>query len=542
MKKHQTKEPGSFFTKNQSLEVTCIDMNINGFGVAKIDGFAIFVKGLLLNEVARIKLVKVFKRYAYAIIEELLSISENRAEPICSVYPRCGGCDLMHSRYDHQLEFKQAIVEQQLNYHDIHNIKIEPTLGMDSPYQYRNKVICPIKVVDGKLEIGFYRQNSHDIVVFDTCHVQSALQNQIIDHIKAYEHVSFYEVVKHVVLRQVYNPDQIMLGLVTKAKNHPYLDDFVNYMTKAFDQIQSIVLNYNPKETNTIFSYENILLYGDDYLIDTSLGLSFKLSLTSFFQVNTDMMQQLYQKALDCADLKTDEIILDLYCGIGTLALLASKQVKHVYGVEIHDKAVMDANENAQRNKIDNATFIKGDVKDALSYFKDHNIQCDTIIVDPPRSGLHQQVIKNLLAMQANKIVYISCNPATLGRDLKEFSNRYQIEYVQPVDMFAHTHHVETVVLLSRIKGKKSIQVDIDLNDEDLTKSESKATYQQIQEYVEQKHNLKVSSLYIAQVKRKHGIIEAENYNMGSKGSKQPNVTIEKQNAIEDALTYYQMI
>ena len=447
-----TKEQGSFFTKNQVLEVACTDMNVNGYGVARVDGFVIFTKGLLLHEIAKVKLVKVFKRYAYAIIEELLLLGKSRTTPICSVYPRCGGCNLMHMDYQHQLQFKQTSVQQQLDYHHVKHVKVNQTLGMTNPFAYRNKVICPVRVINSKLEIGFYRQHSHDIVVFDTCHVQSNLQNKIIESIKAFQHVPLFEIVKHIVLREVYEPSQIMLGLVTNQTSHPHLQEFLKVMINNHPEIKSIILNHNPHKTNTIFTSDNYVLFGQDHLIDHSLGLSFKLSLQSFFQVNTDMMQVLYQEALEAADIQPTDTVLDLYCGIGTLALLASQQAKYVYGVELNPKAIADANDNAQNNKIENVKFIQGDVKEAMSYFETNDIECDVVIVDPPRAGLHEDIISSLKQLKAKRIIYVSCNPTTLGRDLKLFESHYKIENVQPVDMFPQTYHVECVVLMSRVE------------------------------------------------------------------------------------------
>lgn len=449
---NKNKEHGSFFTKNQSLTVQCVDMSYQGFGVAKIDDFVIFTKGLLLNEKASIRLVKVFKTYAFAIIDEIIEASKYRVNPKCSVYKQCGGCDLMHADYDEQLSFKQHVVQQQLTYHNIDFKDVLPTLSNGNIWGYRNKVACPVLTEEMNTAIGFYRQNSHDIVEFDVCHVQSELQNKVVSSIKEFLKVKPIHVLKHVVMRQVGNPNQLMLGLVSTSETHENYEALINHVTNQIPEVKSIVLNINKRDTNTIFGKKDILLYGKDYLMDYSLGLSFKISLRSFFQVNSEMMKILYNEAIQAADIKANETVLDLYCGIGTLSLLASKHALHVYGVESNLKAIEDAQENAINNKITNVTFKHGDVKDILEYFKKENITCDTVIVDPPRAGLQQEVLSSLLELEAYKIVYVSCNPVSLAKNLNVLSDKYSIEYVQPVDLFPQTRHVETVVLLTKVE------------------------------------------------------------------------------------------
>ncbi len=449
---NKNKEHSSFFTKNQVLTVQCVDMSYQGFGVAKIDDFVIFIKGLLLDEKASVRLVKVFKTYAFAIVDELIEASKHRVIPKCLVYKQCGGCDLMHADYDAQLTFKQHVVKQQLTYHNIDFNNVLPTLSNKNIWSYRNKVACPVLTEEKDAAIGFYRQNSHDIVEFDVCHVQSELQNKVIASIKVFLKEKPIPVLKHVVMRQVYNPNQLMIGLVVTAESHENYGALVEHVTKQIPEIKSIVLNINKRDTNTIFGKKDILIYGKDYVMDHSLGLSFKISLGSFFQVNTEMMKILYNETINAADIQKDETVLDLYCGIGTLSLLASAHAKHVYGVESSSKAIEDAQENAVNNNISNVTFKQGDVKDILEYLKKESITCDTVIVDPPRAGLQQEVLNSLLELEANKIVYVSCNPVSLAKNLKVLSDKYSVEYVQPVDLFPQTHHVETVVLITRVK------------------------------------------------------------------------------------------
>lgn len=444
------KEQSSFFTKNQLLHVQALDMSYQGYGVAKVNDFVIFIKGLLLNEIASVRLVKVLKTYAYAIIEEMIESSNQRVNPRCSVYDKCGGCDLMHLSHQGQQAFKQQVIKQQLALVSLDNVIVYPSLSMDDPWHYRNKVATPMKMTQQKPLIGFYRQNSHDIVEFDVCHVQSNLQNNVIKSLRLFLSEHPIDVLRHVVIRQVYNPDELMIGLVSHSKNHPMFKQCMQFLVDKHPEIKSIILNINDRNTNTIFGKKDIVLYGKDHIIDRSLGLNFNVSLRSFFQVNTPMMNVLYTQAMLAANIQQDETVLDLYCGIGTLALLASKHAKHVYGVEINEKAIADAKENAKDNKIKNVTFKQGDVKDMLSYFTKKNIECDVVIVDPPRAGLHQHVINTIVELAPKRLVYVSCNPTTLVRDLNIFFTDYHIEYVQPVDLFSQTHHVESVVLLTK--------------------------------------------------------------------------------------------
>lgn len=444
------KEQSSFFTKNQLLHVQALDMSYQGYGVAKVNDFVIFIKGLLLNEIASVRLVKVFKTYAYAIIEEMIESSNQRVNPRCSVYDKCGGCDLMHLSHQGQQAFKQQVIKQQLALVSLDNVIVYPSLSMDDPWHYRNKVATPMKMTQQKPLIGFYRQNSHDIVEFDVCHVQSNLQNNVIKSLRLFLSEHPIDVLRHVVIRQVYNPDELMIGLISQTKTHPMFLRCVDFLVKKHPEIKSIILNINDRNTNTIFGKRDMVLYGKDHIIDRSLGLKFNVSLRSFFQVNTPMMNVLYTQAMLAANIQQDETVLDLYCGIGTLALLASKHAKHVYGVELNEKAIADAKENAKDNKIKNVTFKQGDVKDMLSYFTKKNIECDVVIVDPPRAGLHQHVIKTIVELAPKRLVYVSCNPTTLCRDLKVLFNKYHIEYVQPVDLFGQTHHIESVVLLTK--------------------------------------------------------------------------------------------
>ncbi len=445
----KSKEQRSFlFQKNQEIVLCAIDMNHQGFGVAKVDGFVVFVKSLIIHEVALVKLVKVFKNYAYGIILELFESSEHRVQPVCSVYHQCGGCDLMHISADFQKEIKRSIIIEQFNRHKLTPDIVNPTLAMKEPFQYRNKVSLPITITDGNVKIGFYRQHSHDIIEFDTCHVQSELQNKIISYLKQILNQFPLPSLKHIILRESYKSKNIMVGFVVSQLHEPHLKTIVAQLTKQFSNIKSVMLNLNKEETNTIFGKQDEVLFGESIILDESLGLTFKISLRSFYQVNSQMMNVLYKEALRLADIQPHETILDLYCGIGTIALLASQHAKKVYGVELNPQAIVDANENALLNNINNIEFICGDVKDIIDTFSSDQSLIDTIIVDPPRSGLHDHVIEVLKKSMVSKIVYVSCNPLTLATDCKKLSEVYDIESVQPVDMFGQTKHIESLIVL----------------------------------------------------------------------------------------------
>jgi 23S rRNA (uracil1939-C5)-methyltransferase len=448
---NKSEEQRSFlFQKNQELTLTAVDMNHQGYGVAKVDGFVVFVKGMIVEETARVKIVKIFKNYAYAILLELLTESEHRVKPVCSVYQTCGGCDLMHVSADFQKTIKYRIVAEQFTRQGLETDVISQTMAMETPLQYRNKVILPVAYAKGRVKIGFYRQNSHDIVEFDTCHVQSTLQNEIISKLKqTLDENPIYEL-KNVVIRESYSNHDIMIGLVVSNVDNPQLSKLTYELVKSFSEIKSIILNLNDQKTNTIFGKKDKVLYGESFLLDECLGLKFKISLRSFYQVNSEMMSVLYEQTLLAANIQRHEVVLDLYCGIGTIALLASQYAKKVYGVEQNPQAIVDAKRNAKLNDVYNSEFMCGDAKDIVDHFVKHNIKLDTIIVDPPRAGLHDHVIDIIKSSGAQKLVYVSCNPLTLAANLKSLSDIFTVESVQPVDMFGQTKHVETVVLLSR--------------------------------------------------------------------------------------------
>ncbi len=449
---NKSEEQRSFlFQKNQELTLTAIDMNHQGYGVAKVDGFVVFVKGMIVEETARVKIVKVFKNYAYAIILELLKESKHRVIPICSVYQTCGGCDLMHVSADFQKTIKYKIVTEQFSRHGLETDVISQTMAMEMPLQYRNKVVLPVAYENNQVKIGFYRQNSHDIVEFETCHVQSTLQNDIIAKLKKTLNEKPVHELRHVVIRESYSNHDIMIGLIVSSTDNPQIPKLTYELVKSFSAIKSIILNLNDQKTNTIFGKKDTVLYGDSFLIDESLGLKFKISLRSFYQVNSEMMAVLYKQTLLAANIQRHEVVLDLYCGIGTIALLASQYAKKVYGVEQNPQAIVDAKRNAKLNDVYNSEFICGDAKDISDHFVKHHIKLDTIIVDPPRAGLHDHVIEIIKSSGAQKLVYVSCNPLTLAANLKSLSDTFTIESVQPVDMFGQTKHIECVVLMSRV-------------------------------------------------------------------------------------------
>lgn len=540
--KKNNRELGSLFSKNQEYVVDCLDMNHEGFGVVKIDDYVVFVKGLLTHEQAKIKLTKVLKNYAYAMIVNIIKPSEFRVEPRCSVYKQCGGCDIMHANYTFQKEFKRNLVKQQFDYHGLNDLIINDVLGMEDPWNYRNKVSCPVNSTNEATEVGFYRQNSHDIVQFETCQVQSDLQNQVIVFIREFLITHPMPALRHIVLRES-TKKTLMVGLVAYQSSFDYLDKLVEALVDRFHNITSILLNINDKNTNTIFGDQDVVLFGDSFIVDSCLGYQFKISLRSFYQVNPTMMEVLYQEALNLANIQPNEVVLDCYCGIGTIALVASGKAKHVYGVEVNEKAVEDAQENAILNHVDNVSFHLMDAKEALTYFNSQHVSIDTMIVDPPRSGLHESLVEAIIESGISKVIYVSCNPKTLARDCAKLANAYHINVVQPVDMFGQTKHVETVVLLSKQDVDHHVKVKLEMDELDLTASESKATYEEIRDYVLKNHNMKVSNLYISQIIRKCGLEAGKNYNTSKKENPiVPNCPPEKEEAIRETLLDFKMI
>ena len=538
----------SIVNKNEKYVVDIIDYGIDGEGIAKIDGFTIFVQNAMRGEKCEILILKVLKTHAFAKIVNIIEKSKYRVEPDCKTYKTCGGCSLRHIDYNETLVIKREKVQNLVNKSLKNSVMVEDTIGMDNVDYYRNKAIYPVCIDDdGNKNFGIYSARTHKVVPFEECFIQSEISQQIARYIMdnyngtIYDEVNNTGSLRNIMIRFAKNTNQVMVVLV-QTDNNVYID--VNALVSRFSNIRTVVININSKNTNVVLSGENHTIYGDGIIEDLLGKYKFVISPNSFYQVNTTQTEVMYNLGIEMAALKKDDIICDLYCGIGTIGIFASEYVSKVYGIEIVDAAVENAKQNAILNNIKNIDFIVGDVEFAFDkLLKKDEVVPNIVFVDPPRKGLDDLTITNLNKLKLDKIVYISCNPATLVRDLAKLEDKYKVEKIVPVDNFCYTSHVETVALLSKLDVDKHIDVEIELDELDLTSAESKATYAQIKEYVWNKFELKVPTLYIAQIKRKCGIELREHYNK-SKKEKQiiPQCTPEKEEAIMDALRHFKMI
>lgn len=544
------------FKKNDIVEVEVVDLTHEGQGVAKLDGMVFFVDNALPGEKISMRILKLKKNIGFGKVEEWQSFSPDRNQDLDLTYLRTGIADLGHLNYPAQLEFKKKQVENSLRkIAGISEIEVEHTLGMDNPLAYRNKAAVPVRRVNGQLETGFFRKNSHDLVPIEDFYIQhkeiDALVLATRDllrklDLKPYDEKEQTGLVRNIVVRRGHYSGQLMLVLVTTRPKIFRIESLIERLTSQFPNLVSIVQNINDQNTNAIFGQEFRLLYGSETITDTMLGNEFEISAPSFYQVNTEMAEKLYQTAIDFAELSADDVVIDAYSGIGTIGLSFAKQVKHVYGVEVVEKAVLDSQKNAARNGIDNVTYVCDSAESAMKKWVADGIKPTVIFVDPPRKGLTESFIKASSSVDPEKIVYISCNVATMARDIKLYEELgYRLTKVRPVDLFPSTHHIETVALLSKLDAEHHITLEIDEEDFSSINIKKDATYPEIKEYVLNKFGFKVSSLYIAQVKRKYDLIERENYNKSRKADGDQHVTNcpkEKEDAIKDALKYFGMI
>ena len=428
--------------KNEEYIVTCIDDTDLNSGVVKIDDMVVFVPNLLIGEKAKIKIVKVNKKYAFGIIIQLLEPSINRQELTCEVAKTCGGCQLQHMSYAYQLDYKYKHAKKLFE-----DIEVKPILGMDNPWYYRNKAQFPVKIKDGKVQMGFYRQHSNDVVTCKECKIQDHMINKVFSFIQKHITLEMAQDLRHVFIRHS-STDEIQVVFIGKSEKNVL--SLSKQLKNTFANITSIVFNYNTRNDNVILGDTYKVLYGNDYIIEECLGNKVKLHFKSFFQVNPKQMEILYSQAIKAADLSRNETCIDMYAGTGTIGMAVSKHAKSVIGVEIVKEAVDNANDNTKMNHLDNCHYICQDATDFAHDHKDDKI--DVIFIDPPRKGMTENGIKDTVTMQPNKIVYVSCNPKTLSRDLKIFKEYgYQCEYVQPVDMFCQTTGLECVAKLTKI-------------------------------------------------------------------------------------------
>lgn len=572
------------YSKNDIVTVKIEDIGTEGEGIGKLEGFTLFVKDAVMGDVVEARLVKVKKNYAYARLEKVLTSSPLRVKPVCPYHKQCGGCQIQAMSYEAQLQFKENKVKNNLvrigGFDQIFIESVmESVVGMEQPWHYRNKAQFPVGTdKDGRIITGFYAGRTHSIIANTDCALGVEENEPILQKVLAYmqnEKVSAYDettgqgLVRHILIRKGFTSGEIMVCLVINGKSLPKEDRLVSTL-REIPGMTSIWLNYNTKNTNVIMGTEGRVLWGQNTITDVihrrsieeinsgkdclrydskenaPQGITFAISPLSFYQVNPIQTEKLYSLALEYAGLTGEETVWDLYCGIGTISLFMAQCAKEVHGVEIVPQAIEDARKNAECNHIENATFYVGKAEEVLPrLYEEEHIFADVICVDPPRKGCDEACLNTIIKMAPKRIVYVSCDSATLARDLKYLcENGYEIRKVRAVDQFGQTVHTETVVLLSKGEvDSKKIRVEFSLEDMDMSEFQDGATYTQIKDYVLEHSGLKVSNLYISQIKRKCGIEVGKNYNLPkSEDSRQPQCPPEKEKAIREAFKYFGMI
>lgn len=539
--------------KNQCFEMTCDAFGQDAQGVCRHEGMAVFVPGLLPGERALVRIVKPEKRYAFGRVEKLLEKSPSRAEPFCPIYKRCGGCVCQHMTYEASLAFKRQQVQDLLQRVGRLSIEVPPVWGMAHPFGYRNKGAYPVAQTDGAPACGFFAPRSHDLVPLpeNGCAIQgedSARATQAVlswmrqNSVPAYDEQTGRGLVRHIMTRST-TSGELMVVVVTRA-DIPKAGRLIELLRAAVPGLCSVCLSVNSRRTNVILGTDIRVLWGKAAMEDTLCGLRFSVSPLSFFQVNPRQTERLYGLALEYAGLTGAETVVDAYCGAGTISLLLAQKAKKVIGIEIVPEAIQNANENAAHNGIANAEFHVGATEELLPKLVENGLRPDVIVLDPPRKGCDPAVLQAIIAAAPKRVVYVSCGAPTLARDAKLLTEGgYAAEKVQCVDMFCWTGAVETVMSLVQQNPDDIVKVGIDADELAVTKAESKATYGEIQARVKEQTGLNVTPLYIAQVKRKHGIIERECYNKAkSESAKMLICPPDKEKAIEEALRFFGMI
>ena len=452
--------------KNKEYVVSVQGLGYEGEGVSKIDNFTVFIPGALENEKVRIKIVKINKNFGFGKLLEVLEPSADRAEPECGIYKRCGGCQLQHLSYNAQLKFKKNRVEDCLRrIGKLDGFLLHDTIGMDNPYRYRNKVQLPVGKKNGKTSIGFYAQRSHDIIDLETCLIQNETADQVIEivrgwmdryNIEAYDEQNNSGIVRNIMVREGFRTKEVMVVIVTRTKEMPHKEELLKALKSNIPGLRSVIQNVNTKQTNVILSDECITLWGSETISDYIGEFKFNISPLSFFQVNPVQTEVLYSKALEYAGLTGNETVFDAYCGTGTITLFLSKKAKKVYGVEIVPQAIENAIINAKQNGVENAEFIVGEAEKVIPDLIKQGVRADVVVVDPPRKGCGIELLQAIAKIEPKRIVYVSCDPGTLARDLGILRDLgYETREVQPVDMFPMTGHIEVVTLLTRSEGTK---------------------------------------------------------------------------------------
>jgi len=451
--------------KNKEYELDIIAQGYEGEGIAKTsEGFTIFIPEALKGEKVRAKILKSKKSYAYGKLIEILGSSKNRKVPVCPIYKRCGGCSLQHTSYNSQLEFKTERVKDCMSkIAKINPDIVKPAIGMKNPYRYRNKVQLPVGSKNGELQIGFFAPRSHDIIDMESCYIQDEVADKAVDIIRKWilkNNIKPYIVdgqyspegmLRHIMVRKGFKTNEVMVVLVTTTEKLPHKEEIILELTQSIPEIKSIMLNINAKPTNVILGEKSLVLYGTDHISDYIGDFKFNISPLSFFQVNPVQTEILYAKALEFAGLTGNETVFDAYCGTGTISLFLSQKAKKLYGVEIVPQAIENAIHNAKENNVKNVEFHVGEAEKIIPEMISQGIKAEVVVVDPPRKGCDKALLEAIAEMSPERIVYVSCDPSTLARDLKILEEmNYETKEVQPVDMFPQTAHIEDVALIAR--------------------------------------------------------------------------------------------
>ncbi len=544
--------------KNQLLTLRIERLSNDGSGVAhSSEGEAVFVPGTAPGDEAQVRIVKDYGRYAFGILDKLLTPSPDRIPVDCAVAGPCGGCSLRHLDYAAELRAKQESVADAFRRIGGLDVPVLDALPSPEVDRYRNKVQFPVgRDKDGAPCIGFYAGRTHRIVPCPDCKLQPGVLNDIgntlctffaAHGIQPYDEERGKGLVRHIFLRRGAHSGQIMVCLVCTRPKLPHSDELVALLREKFRDIATILINVNAKKTNVILGEESVTLYGPGFIEDTLCGVPVRLGPLSFYQVNTLAAERLYGVAAEYAQLEPDDVLLDLYCGMGTIGLSMAGHCRELIGVEIVPEAIDSAKANAARMGdavAAKSRFFCADAGEAAARLAAEGLRPDVIMLDPPRKGCDETTLSAVVQMSPRWVVYVSCNPSTAARDAAWLGQHgYRAEKVQPVDLFPRTKHVEAVLLLTKLNVERHIEVDVSMDELDVTAAESKATYNEIRDYVWEHHQLKVSNLYIAQVKQKYSIIERENHHKAkSENAKQPQCPKEKEDAIVEALKHFQMI
>ena len=569
------------FNKNDTVRLIITDIGTNGEGIGRVDGYTLFIKDAIIGDEVEAKIIKAKKNYGYARLMNIITPSKDRIEPVCPVARQCGGCQIQEMDYQAQLRFKQELVKNNIErIGHISDYQMMPVIGMDEPFHYRNKAQYPVGMdKDGNIVMGFFAGRTHHIIDNTDCALGAKINSRILgiikeymqdNKIKPYDEDKHAGTVRHILIRNGYHTDQIMVCLVINAESIKNGDDLVRRL-KDIDGMTSIMININRNKTNVILGDTCKTLWGKSYIEDYICDIRYQISPLSFYQVNPKQTEKLYSKALEYAGLTGNETVWDLYCGIGTISLFMAAKARKIYGVEIVPQAIEDAKNNARLNNIDNAEFFVGKAEEVVPAFYEElsrkaangdeeakrGIHPDVVVVDPPRKGCEETLLETVVKMSPKRMVYVSCDSATLARDLKFMEEHgYKVEKVQAVDQFGNTVHVETVVMLSHKKPDSVINVKVEFGEgegkvpldniakrAEAYKPKERVTYKMIKEYIEAKYGFKVHTAYIAEVKRELGLPMYDAPNAVEE-LKQPrkHPTAEKVEAIKDALKHFEVI